>query len=54
MNPLSLLLDSPLWIAVLVVTVGLHVAFFVAVRRLSRRDAPRRPEDRRPEDHGGQ
>lgn len=43
MSLFSLLLDSPLWIALILVTVALHVAFFVAVRRLSR--APP-PEDR--------
>lgn len=54
MNVLGLLADSPLWIAVLVVTVALHVAFVVVVRRLmrgDRRDAEPAPpgETRDPE-----
>jgi hypothetical protein len=40
MSLFGLLLDSPLWIALIVVTVGLHVAFFVVVRRLSRARPP--------------
>jgi hypothetical protein len=43
MSVFSLLLDSPLWIALIVVTVGVHVAFFVVVRRLSRGRPPDEP-----------
>jgi hypothetical protein len=45
MSLFSLLLDSPLWIALIVITVGLHVAFFVVVRRLSRARPPADPPD---------
>lgn len=36
---MELILANPLWIALLVVTIGVHVGFFVAVRRLMRKDA---------------
>ena len=34
---MQLLLNNPLWIVVIVVTVALHVAFFVGVRRVMRK-----------------
>jgi hypothetical protein len=53
MNLLDLLFESPAWIAVLIVTVALHVAFFLGVRRLMRgeADAPATPSgvDAKPE-----
>jgi hypothetical protein len=42
MNLLALLLESPAWIALIVATLGLHVAFFVWIRRLVRKDAASR------------
>ncbi len=42
MNLLALLTESPGWIALIVLTVVLHVAFFVWIRRLVRRDAAAR------------
>ena len=33
---MQLLLDNPLWIAIIIVTIALHVGFFVGIRRLLR------------------
>lgn len=41
---MDLLLSSPLWIVLIVVTVALHVGFAIAVRRMIRRDEARRRE----------
>lgn len=49
MNVLSLLWDDPLWIAAIVVTIGLHVAFVVAIRRLARGAA----DAKKPDESGG-
>jgi hypothetical protein len=40
---MRLLLDNPLWIVVIVITLALHIGFFVAVRRMMR-EKPRDPE----------
>jgi len=47
---MALLLSSPLWMVLIAVTLGIHVAFFVAIRRLQRRDAERL-RDRDPPPH---
>jgi uncharacterized protein YneF (UPF0154 family) len=39
------LLDNPLWILVIAVTLALHVGFFVAVRRVMRDKPPDEPHD---------
>lgn len=38
---LNLLLQSPLWMAVLAITAALHVGFVIVIRRLIRRDSSR-------------
>jgi hypothetical protein len=38
---MELLLKSPLWLGLIVLTALVHVGFFVAVRRMMRRDAER-------------
>jgi hypothetical protein len=35
---MSLLISQPLWLVLLLVTVGLHVGFVLAIRRLMRAD----------------
>jgi hypothetical protein len=35
---MSLLLSQPLWLVLLLITVGLHVGFVLAIRRLMRED----------------
>lgn len=37
---MRLLLDNPLWIVVIAITIALHVGFFVAVRRIMREKPP--------------
>jgi len=34
---MQLLLNNPLWIVIIVVTVLLHVAFFIGIRRVMRK-----------------
>jgi hypothetical protein len=41
---MELLLKSPLWLGLIVLTALVHVGFFVAVRRMMRRDAERTRE----------
>lgn len=53
MSVFSLLLDSPVWIALILVTIALHVAFFVVLRRLFRARPPAEPQKVPPEDQGG-
>lgn len=38
---MELLLKSPLWLGLIALTALVHVGFFVAVRRMMRRDAER-------------
>lgn len=36
---MQLLLNNPLWIVIIVVTILLHVAFFIGIRRVMRKAA---------------
>lgn len=50
---MQLLLDHPLWIVVIVVTILLHVAFFFGIRHVLRKaakggDAQQNPQDMAP------
>ncbi|MEW5824735.1 MAG: hypothetical protein AB1766_10410 [Pseudomonadota bacterium] len=38
---MQLLLDNPLWIVILVVTIALHVVFYFVIRHLSRLSRPK-------------
>lgn len=44
---MQLLLSSPLWIALIVLTLAVHVGFFVALRRMQKRDAERQRSQER-------
>jgi len=35
---MQLLLNNPLWIAIIVVTILLHVGFFIGIRRVIRKE----------------
>lgn len=35
---MALLLEHPLWLVAIIVTIVLHVAFVIVIRRLMRRD----------------
>jgi ABC-type spermidine/putrescine transport system permease subunit I len=45
---MQLLLSSPLWIALIITTIAVHVGFFVALRRMQKRDAARQRSQQRP------
>jgi len=40
---MQLLVDNPLWIVLILITIALHVGFAVAVRRLMRDPGPKPP-----------
>jgi len=42
---MQLLLNHPLWIVVIVVTILLHVAFFIGIRRVLRKAAESKTDD---------
>ncbi len=42
-DPMNLLLQNPLWIAVLAITLALHVGFGVVLWRWTRTSKPRTP-----------
>jgi hypothetical protein len=46
---MHLLLQNPLWIVLIVITVALHVGFAVMVRRWMREPEPKPPEPKPPE-----
>lgn len=45
---LDLLLSNPLWIVLATVTVGVHVGFAIAIRRMIRKDSARSDPPREP------
>jgi hypothetical protein len=45
---LDLLLSNPLWIVLATVTVGVHVGFAIAIRRMIRKDSARLDPPREP------
>jgi len=42
---MQLLLNNPLWIVIIVVTVLLHVAFFIGIRRVMRKAEESKVDD---------
>lgn len=42
---MQLLLNHPLWIVIIVVTILLHVAFFLGIRRVMRKAAASKTDD---------
>lgn len=50
---MQLLLNHPLWIVVIVVTILLHVGFFIAIRRVMRRSSEQEHGSEAPESTSG-
>jgi uncharacterized protein YneF (UPF0154 family) len=44
---MQLLLNNPLWIVVIVVTVLLHIGFFIGIRRVIRKGEKEKTEEGR-------
>jgi flagellar basal body-associated protein FliL len=42
---MQLLLDNPLWIVVIVLTVLLHVGFYIGIRRVIRKSEEKKAEE---------